>query len=506
MSFWTADNKSIVVANTNGKMIERIYVTKDEMGVIQDLKLNTDAGIYLGLGWSLISKATAFSGKNAFGNPLIGSVVGTYQGGTLSRAHRRVKLLYFTIHLHYLLLKWADTGDLTRAGKLKADTDPNRSEVLVFSGGCRNSVSMYLILILCLSVIVIVLDVLVSDLPLQALSRDQAQQSHDTKPQRKYIVVDLRLGLTNQAAAAWCAVLVAEKLNRTLVLPQVRAKIPKGEIVAEENGILEDFDYVWDSEHFIHCAREKLNKPGLIFATDRQHYDVEIHQNDTFKLGPKEVPLLLDWNPALPIKHDVLGRFVGDNTTYVKVIQPISFGIANKWKYLDCFVPSERLNKMIAAYKSKLPEEYACLHARTESDWYSRACCGRQGNTTSESIDEWNCPTHPVSDTCYKTPQQIADMLKSKLDSNMTLWISSGSSREALQPLFDSWNVVTKDDLSPDLYMDYGLAEVDRMMCKDAKTFWGMGGSSFSEEIKLFFRRNGREAEYYARKNWSVSG
>jgi hypothetical protein len=343
----------------------------------------------------------------------------------------------------------------------------------------------------------------VLDLPSQRL--DQAQQSHDTKPQRRYIVVDLRHGLTNQAQAAWCAVLVAEKLNRTLVLPQVRAKIPKGEIVAEENGILEDFDYVWDSEHFIHCAREKLNKPGLIFATDRQHYDVEIPQNDTFQLWPTEqVPLLLDWNPALPIKYDFLRRFVGDNTSYVKVIQPIHLGIAEKWNYLDCFVPSERLNKMIAAYKSKLPKEYACLHARTESDWYSHACCGGQGNTTSESIDEWNCPIHPVSETCYKTPQQIADMLKSKLDSNMTLWISSGSSREALQPLFDSWNVVTKDDLSSDLYMDYGLAEVDRMMCRDAKTFWGMGGSSFSEEVTKFFLRNGREAEWYARKDWSI--
>ncbi|KAL3800873.1 hypothetical protein ACHAWO_008823 [Cyclotella atomus] len=127
MSFWTADNKSIIVANLNGKMIERIDVTMDETGVIHDLKFNTDAGIYLGLGWSLTNKATAFSGKNAFGNPLIGSVVGTYQGGTLSCAHHLVKLLYFTIHLHYsLLIKWTDTGDLTPAGKLKETADrPN---------------------------------------------------------------------------------------------------------------------------------------------------------------------------------------------------------------------------------------------------------------------------------------------------------------------------------------------------------------------------------------------
>jgi hypothetical protein len=93
MSFWTADNKSIIVANLNGKMIERIDVTMDETGVIKDLKFNTDAGIYLGSGWNLSSKATAFSGLNAFGNPLIGSVIGTYQGGkTLSCAERVVEV------------------------------------------------------------------------------------------------------------------------------------------------------------------------------------------------------------------------------------------------------------------------------------------------------------------------------------------------------------------------------------------------------------------------------
>lgn len=41
-----------------------------------------------------------------------------------------------------------------------SDTNPNRSEVPVFSGGCRNSVSISLLLIFGFSVILIVLDYL----------------------------------------------------------------------------------------------------------------------------------------------------------------------------------------------------------------------------------------------------------------------------------------------------------------------------------------------------------
>jgi hypothetical protein len=201
----------------------------------------------------------------------------------------------------------------------------------------------------------------------------------------------------------------------------------------------------------MHCAREKLNKPGLIFATDSHHYDVDIHENDTFLLqrfdGNNRIAPLLYQNPVRLIKDKFLGRLVNSNVSFVKIVKPFANDIARKWNYSECCVPSERINNMIDTYKSKLPNEYACLHARTESDWYSRACCEKQGNVKSEFIDEWDCPLHPVSETCYKTPQQIADFLKSELDSNTTLWISSGSSRQVLQPLYDSWNVVTKDCL-----------------------------------------------------------
>jgi hypothetical protein len=225
---------------------------------------------------------------------------------------------------------------------------------------------------------------------------------------------------------------------------------------------------------------------------------MQIFDGITDRISP-----LLYQNPAFLINDTFLGRLVADNASYIKIINPFQYEIARKWNSAECFIPSHRVNKMIAAYKSKLPVEYACLHARTESDWYSHACCEKHGNTTSENIEEWNCPIHPVSETCYKSPQQIADMLKSELDSNTTLWISSGSSRQALQPLYDSWNVVTKDAISlDDSYMDYGLAQVDKAICSGATIFWGMGGSTFTGDIAAIIQRNGGKAIMYGRKNW----
>jgi hypothetical protein len=178
---------------------------------------------------------------------------------------------------------------------------------------------------------------------------EQSTDNPSSASIRKYVVADLRLGLTNQEVEAWVSLLIAERLNRTLVLPQVRAKIPKGEIVAEENGVLEDFDYVWDSEHFMHCAREKLNKPGLVFATDSHHYDVDIHENDTFVLqqfdGINRIVPLLHWNPARLIKDEFLRRLVNTNASYVKIVKP--FAMPHKWNHSECFVPSERIHNMI---------------------------------------------------------------------------------------------------------------------------------------------------------------
>ena len=78
MSFWTTDGKYIIVANLHGKMVERINVTRNNKGIIVGLEFDKSAGVYLGMDFDLRESATVFSGTNAFGNELIGEVIGDY--------------------------------------------------------------------------------------------------------------------------------------------------------------------------------------------------------------------------------------------------------------------------------------------------------------------------------------------------------------------------------------------------------------------------------------------
>jgi len=114
MSTWAVDGSAIIIANLHGKMVERIDVTRARggNGKIIDLVFNTDAGVYFGKNFSKTEDAAVFSGQNAFGNSLIGSVQGDYS--------------------------LADTGDLTPTGKRKEwncnDDIPDNEKP---QGGCR---------------------------------------------------------------------------------------------------------------------------------------------------------------------------------------------------------------------------------------------------------------------------------------------------------------------------------------------------------------------------------
>lgn len=79
MSFWSEDGASILVANLDGKVLERIDATRDTGGTITDLVFNRSASLGVGKGQQVTSSATAFSGTNAFGRSLMGSVAGDYE-------------------------------------------------------------------------------------------------------------------------------------------------------------------------------------------------------------------------------------------------------------------------------------------------------------------------------------------------------------------------------------------------------------------------------------------
>eukprot|EP00957_Ditylum_brightwellii_P027978 2113863-Ditylum_brightwellii.AAC.1 len=74
-------------------MVERINVIRDDEGMITDLQFDRSASVFLGTNFVLSEEATFFEGENAFGNPLIGSIIGDYDD--------------------------ADTGNLTPSGACK---------------------------------------------------------------------------------------------------------------------------------------------------------------------------------------------------------------------------------------------------------------------------------------------------------------------------------------------------------------------------------------------------
>ncbi len=93
MSFWSADGSALLVANLNGKLLERVDVVRDADDTITDLVLNRSATLGVGQDMQVAAPATAFAGDNALGEPLIGRIGGDYAE--------------------------ADLGDLTPAGYCK---------------------------------------------------------------------------------------------------------------------------------------------------------------------------------------------------------------------------------------------------------------------------------------------------------------------------------------------------------------------------------------------------
>ncbi|KAL7507709.1 hypothetical protein ACHAXN_004854 [Cyclotella atomus] len=332
--------------------------------------------------------------------------------------------------------------------------------------------------------------------------------------QRRYLVADLQFGLTNQAIEAFVAVLLAVQLNRTLVLPKVRPTIPKGRKFALAHSKAEPFSHIWDPDFFIRCARDKLDMPELAFAVEDIHYQAHIAEQHTYSLqrwdGNDNFTPLLAGNAS---SNDLLTALINDTAEYIKLVVPFHYPTSAKWNSAQCFRPSLRLQSMIDHYKSKLPEKYACLHARTEADWYTVHCCVHEnGNTTSPHPHLWTCEGSNSSfhdsekaSQCkqtYATPREISQFLQSDgLSLNSTLWISSGSSRQALSPLYQAFHVYTKETVenytNNDVFMDYGLAEVDKAVCSGAAQFWGMRGSTFSIEVANTVRTNGGDARWY---------
>ncbi len=112
MSDWSKDGNSLLIANLNGKILERIDLTRDADGTITGATFNQSASLGMGKSLAVTDNAKVYLGANAHGNQMIGSVIGSYDD--------------------------ADLGDLTPAGKCRengCESGPDGSD-----GGRVNNV------------------------------------------------------------------------------------------------------------------------------------------------------------------------------------------------------------------------------------------------------------------------------------------------------------------------------------------------------------------------------
>lgn len=78
MSFWDSTGSAIIVANLNGKVLERIDVERDQKDRIVSARFNRTASLGVGKNMEVTASATTFIGKNAHSRALIGEVAGNY--------------------------------------------------------------------------------------------------------------------------------------------------------------------------------------------------------------------------------------------------------------------------------------------------------------------------------------------------------------------------------------------------------------------------------------------
>jgi len=104
MSVWLEDGSAIIATNLHGKAVERINIVRDDSGKIVSTEFDKGGTFGLGTDNTVLEDGTYFQGLNAFGRPLMGSIVGEYSETAL--------------------------GDLTPNGFCKEDGCPDGSQLL----------------------------------------------------------------------------------------------------------------------------------------------------------------------------------------------------------------------------------------------------------------------------------------------------------------------------------------------------------------------------------------
>lgn len=86
MSFWNADGSALLVANLNGKILERIDVQRDSTGKITGAIFNKAASLGVGTDLTITDQPKVYRGNNAQGQPMLGRISGEYSAQALGNA------------------------------------------------------------------------------------------------------------------------------------------------------------------------------------------------------------------------------------------------------------------------------------------------------------------------------------------------------------------------------------------------------------------------------------
>ncbi|MCT7961800.1 hypothetical protein NG791_14080 [Laspinema sp. D1] len=84
MSFWNSDGSALLLANLNGKLLERIDIVRNGEGKIIDAIYDKTASLGVGKGMEVLDSAKVYLGKNAHNHDLVGKVVGNYNPTALA--------------------------------------------------------------------------------------------------------------------------------------------------------------------------------------------------------------------------------------------------------------------------------------------------------------------------------------------------------------------------------------------------------------------------------------
>ncbi|WP_017304200.1 hypothetical protein [Spirulina subsalsa] len=84
MSFWNSDGSALLLANLNGKLLERIDIVRNQDGKIINAIYNKTASLGVGKGMEVVDSAKVYRGKNAHNHDLVGKVLGNYNPTALA--------------------------------------------------------------------------------------------------------------------------------------------------------------------------------------------------------------------------------------------------------------------------------------------------------------------------------------------------------------------------------------------------------------------------------------